>query len=355
MRSCTRGRRQRRTGCHRTGCRCLAAWLLVVWLAPLLLVCARPLLKRLIRWLCRTEAGRDGGALSAGGTRPATGEKQTIPGIIYRRPDPMIYDQYYLQSQGLAVTWDNPDIHLERPRGTPVSSHDLEPGTDYYVISRIWNLSEKAPAPRLPVQFSYLDFGVGTTKTTFAETQVNLPVKGSPRLPVFAEVVWSTPSAPGHYCLQVELLWPAQEDENPDNNLGQENTDVRAPHSPATFQFPVRNDRLSRARDVRLVADSYAIPPLPSCAERDTAAARDDSPVRRREGASRHDPALFPVPVGWQVEITPTAFALGPGREQLVTVTVTAPGGFEGRQPFNVNAFDGDELFGGVTLYVEAA
>jgi hypothetical protein len=26
------------------------------------------------------------------------------------RPDPMIYDQYYLASLGLAVTWDNPDI-----------------------------------------------------------------------------------------------------------------------------------------------------------------------------------------------------------------------------------------------------
>src|SRR5438045_8332248 len=31
----------------------------------------------------------------------------------FKRPDPMIYDQYYLMSQGLAVTWDNPDMHIE--------------------------------------------------------------------------------------------------------------------------------------------------------------------------------------------------------------------------------------------------
>src|SRR5690349_9581341 len=30
----------------------------------------------------------------------------------YHRPDPCIYDQYYLMSLGLAVTWDNPDITI---------------------------------------------------------------------------------------------------------------------------------------------------------------------------------------------------------------------------------------------------
>src|ERR1035437_1506232 len=33
-----------------------------------------------------------------------------IPPQIYKRADPMIYSQYYLMEQGLAVTWDNPDI-----------------------------------------------------------------------------------------------------------------------------------------------------------------------------------------------------------------------------------------------------
>ena len=45
-----------------------------------------------------------------------------IPPKIYRRPDPLIYDQYYLMAQGLAVTWDNPDIQLYDKIGNPVSS-----------------------------------------------------------------------------------------------------------------------------------------------------------------------------------------------------------------------------------------
>jgi hypothetical protein len=45
---------------------------------------------------------------------------------------------------------------------------------------------------------------------------------------------------------------------------------------------------------------------------------------------------------------------LGPEEEQVITVTVTAPVGFVGRKAINVNAFDGDELVGGVTLYAES-
>ena len=35
------------------------------------------------------------------------------------RPDPLIYDEYYLTGLGLAVTWDNPDIQLYL-NGVPV-------------------------------------------------------------------------------------------------------------------------------------------------------------------------------------------------------------------------------------------
>jgi hypothetical protein len=342
-----------RRRCHRDSCEPGCGWrrhrkrrllcrLLLTWLFAGAIFAGRPLLKRLIGELF---GDKDKGPSSAGRTRPATGEKQTIPATIYRRPDPMIYDQYYLRSLGLAVTWDNPDIHLERPLGTPVSSHDLAPKTDYHVIARIWNLSEKAAAPHLPVQVSYLTFGVGTKKTTFAETTVNLPVKGSPGLPVYADVVWTTPPDPGHYCLQVELIWPPADDENPNNNLGQHNTDVKALHSPATFQFPVRNDHLSRTRRITLVADAYEIPPPPAC----------DDDAQRGQAAGRHDPRSFAVPEGWQVEILPSELALEPQQEELVSVTIRAPDGFTGRRPFNVNAFDGAELLGGVTLYVDGA
>jgi hypothetical protein len=35
-----------------------------------------------------------------------------------------------------------------------------------------------------------------------------------------------------------------------------------------------------------------------------------------------------------------------------VTVTIAPPAEFRGEKPFNVNAFYGDELLGGVTLIV---
>lgn len=51
------------------------------------------------------------------------------------RPDPFIYDQYYLAGLGLAVTWDNPDIQLYL-NGAPASSSALQPGTTYEVVGR---------------------------------------------------------------------------------------------------------------------------------------------------------------------------------------------------------------------------
>ena len=59
------------------------------------------------------------------------------------RPDPLIYDQYYLTSKGVAVTWDNPDIQLYL-NGTPVSSSQLVAGTTYEVVAQIWNNSTEA-------------------------------------------------------------------------------------------------------------------------------------------------------------------------------------------------------------------
>jgi hypothetical protein len=286
---------------------------------------------------------------SAGRDRPATGDPQTIPGTIYRKPDPMIYDQYWLMSQGFAVTWDNPDIHLERPLGNRVSSHDLLPSTSYHVITRVWNLSESAAAPRMPVRFSFLRFGIGGGKTTFAEDVVDVPVKAAVGSPVHAVVEWVTPPEAGHFCLQAELIWPAKEDANPNNNLGQLNTDVKALRSAATFTVPVRNDDLRGHKLIRLHVDAYHLPDLASCDE-----APSDSEGRVAWARRRNSTEEFPVPEGWTVQAMPSELSLGPGEEADVVVTVTAPDGFNGRMPFNVNAIDGDGLLlGGVTLYVQ--
>ena len=98
-----------------------------------------------------------------------------------------------------------------------------------------------APAVNLLVRFSYLSFGAGTIRNFIGETFVDVPVKGATGLPAAAKHVWTTPAVPGHYCIQVELVWP--DDANPDNNLGQENVNVQKLNSPnATFEFALRND-----------------------------------------------------------------------------------------------------------------
>ena len=107
----------------------------------------------------------------------------------YRKPDPLIYDQYFLMSLGLAVTWDNPDIELRRG-DVLVSSSEILPDTDYEIVARIWNGSTDAPIVNLPVYFSYLEFGIGTIAHKIdggRPTYVDLGVKGGPDCPAFAQ------------------------------------------------------------------------------------------------------------------------------------------------------------------------
>jgi hypothetical protein len=257
-------------------------------------------------------------------------------------------------SQGLAVTWDNPDIHLER-NGLSVPSTQLTAATDYEVVARVWNGSVDAPAVNLPVRFSYLHFGIGTGTVPVGETAIDLPVKGAPGTPAFARVPWTTPATPGHYCLQVELIWP--DDANPANNLGQENTDVKALNSPrARFTFPVAN-QTGRGVTLKLEPDAYGIPPRRPCRERKSAAGPKMSEAEvanhRRQTLVQHGRSAHGVPKGWEVRIDPAELRLSPGEEQRVNVDVTAPEGFSGRQALNVNAFEGAALYGGVTLFVE--
>jgi hypothetical protein len=292
------------------------------------------LVKSLVR-LCRA-ANRDRG-------RPREGD---VPAWAYRQPDPLIYSQQYLQSLGLAVTWSNPDIQLELAAapGVAVDSHALLPDTDYVVVSRIWNGAVTAPAPGLPVKVSYLEFGIGTTRHEVGMTKVDLPAKGAAGCPATAGVGWHTPPVAGHYCLQVELLW--DDDAEPGNNLGQHNTDVKPLNSPhAAFTFPVRNDRPER-RQMTIELDSYAIPPLDPCGEE-----------RHERGGrlARHQRWAWPLPDGWRVIADPSELVLAAGESAKVTVDVTAPDDFVGRQAINVHAFSDPYLLGGVTLYVDGS
>ncbi len=258
------------------------------------------------------------------------------------RPDPMIYDQYYLTSLGLAVTWDNPDIQLYL-NGTPVSSNQLLPGTTYEVVAQIWNNSTDAPVVGMPVAFSFLEFGVGTTSVPIGSTQIDLGVRGGPNCPVYASTLWTTPTTPGHYCIQV-LLEPA-DDSNPQNNLGQENTNVGTASSPAVFTFALRNDT-DKQQKYTFALDAY-VPGTPDpCGTTDSAEDRAARVARHRRGVQ-------PVPPGWQVTVAPEMPTLDPDQLTVITVTVAPPMGFTGDQVLNVSAFHAAGIAGGVTLTVQ--
>lgn len=318
-----------------------------LWLLALLWLLG---LAKLVKALCRRRPRP-----RPPGDRPQRGHGcAPVPPFVHRKPDPLLYSQSFLMGQGLAVTWDNPDIQLEKG-GVPVPSTELEPDTVYDVVARIWNGSVDAPAVGVPVRFSFLSFGVNTVSTPVGTTAVDLPVKGSPGLPALAHMPWRTPATPGHYCLQVEAVWA--DDANPLNNLGQENTNVKPLNSPhAAFAFPVRNDE-RRERRLRLEADSYELPVLRSCDhERPAPTPTPSATERERRVAAaraRHDRAAHGVPPGWQVVIDPAELTLAGQEEREVAVDVTAPDGFSGRQAFNVNVFEAALLVGGVTLYVE--
>jgi hypothetical protein len=333
----------------------LRRWLAGFWLLALIvlvvlgLLFAAMVLTAILRKLCWKSQGSPKGFGSAGHPwNPVI----TIPSHTYKRPDPMIYSQGYLMSRGLAVTWDNPDVQL-LDNGAPVPSHSLQANRMYRVQARIWNGSTEAAAVNMLVRFYYLSFGIGAQRHYIGQSFVDVPVKGAAGLPAVVGYDWMTPATPGHYCLQVELDWP--DDENPANNLGQENLDVKQLNSPqAAFTFPVRNDS-PRARTIRLEADAYMMPGRLPCRPRNEggSSGRDPDQVRS-ERQARHRRELYPVPHGWQVEITPAELALGPAETQNVTVRITSDGSPVTRQAINVNAFAGDELVGGVTMYVHS-
>lgn len=299
------------------------------------LIALRDLWRIVCELLCRSRPGKV----------PTPRRCVPINHPAFFRPDPFIYDQYYLAGLGLAVTWDNPDIQLYL-NGAPVSSSALQPGTTYEVVAQIWNNSAQAPVVNMPVAFSFLEFGVGTVSVPIGTTNIDLGVKGGPNCPSPATMLWTTPTTPGHYCLQVQLQ--PVDDSNTQNNLGQENTNVGTAHSSAVFVFTLRNST-DRSHTYRFEVDAY-IPGTP-----DPCNGSGNPEQDRRARLARHQRGSQPVPVGWQVNVNPEAPSLTPGQSTTVTVTASPPGGFTGEQKLNVNALHEGGLAGGVTLIAVAA
>jgi hypothetical protein len=268
------------------------------------------------------------------------------------RPDPMIYDQYYLMSLGLAVSWQNPDIEILQ-NGVPVASaYDLQPSTTYTIPATIYNASTTGVVYQMPVIFSCLSFGIATVSTIIPGPipTVNLGVKGTLEGIAVAEMEWTTPAVPGHYCVQVSFAWP--DDANPNNNLGQENTQVVQAQSPAKFTFQLRNAERT-ARQFRFELDTFAILAPPTCPTTPPPA----SPAGVVSGTTRARNSIKnnPVPAGWTVELYPPEPMLAPGEGIEIQGSVTPPDDFHGSIPININSSSGNALVGGLTLIVNRA
>ena len=197
-----------------------------------------------------------------------------IPEVLVRRPDPSIYSQSYLASQGLPVTWNNPDIWVA-PAASPGSvepdSYHLTDDTDYIVSVRAHNAATD-PAIGVRVRLVYRPWSFNSPDVTPVEVDadgnevvrsVDIAAMGS----AIAQFAWHTPKLqPGdsaHYCLQALLSHPL--DVNVGNNVGQENTNVYSqnpgfvsPGELAQLEIPLHNVG-RRPQAIRFHVDAYEI------------------------------------------------------------------------------------------------
>jgi hypothetical protein len=146
-----------------------------------------------------------------------------IPDRIIHRPDPCIYSQFLLMKLDQPVTWDNPDVALFH-NGVEQYTYDLTVNTVYQVVITVHNSSREKAAIGTRVNVRWIEFGAGG--------QIRHPIAtltaDVPEWPGIAKVdtPWTTPATEGHYCIEVELSH--SDDGNPSNNLGWNNTQVKA-------------------------------------------------------------------------------------------------------------------------------
>jgi hypothetical protein len=156
-----------------------------------------------------------------------------FPERVINRPDPCIYDQFLLMQLGQPVTWDNPDVSIFLA-GVKQNTYDLLVNTTYDVAITVHNSSREKAAPGTKVEVNWLEFGAGgQIKHPIATTSADVPVWPGT---VVAQVAWTTPPTPGHFCIEILLSHP--QDGNLANNRGQNNTQVKAAAS--QLRTPIR-------------------------------------------------------------------------------------------------------------------
>lgn len=205
-----------------------------------------------------------------------------VPEHVKRKPDPCLYSQFYLRAQGLSVTWDNPDIWITLPDSSPVDSGSLVADTDYIVHVRIHDASFD-PALATEVRCFYRPWSFNSPDRVPLETNPDGTEKVvllhiAPWSSEVAQFKWHTPDvAAAHYCIQAECRHP--DDKNPNNNLGQENTNVRKAEPGQTASAAallVNRDQVPHA--FRIEVDRYEIPEGRATLDLKTA----NIPLRRR-------------------------------------------------------------------------
>jgi hypothetical protein len=209
----------------------------------------------------------------------------------------------------------------------------------------------------LPIIFSFLSFGIGAKRKDIGNSSIPLlGVKGGSNNPGFTSINWKTPNVPGHYCIQVYLDW--RDDANLSNNLGQENVNVGNIHSPAKFEFVLRNET-TELQIYEFEVDAYSIPEPEPCAQQSGRKTGKKGSIRLDDTAekvfvpSKHNRNNYPLPTGWFVEINPSKPELKVNEEIIIDVMVNAPHNYKGIQPLNINAFHKHGYAGGITLYAK--
>jgi hypothetical protein len=316
-----------------------------------------------------------------------------IPPHVKRKPDPCLYSQFYLMALGIAVTWDNPDIQITLPDNTPVPSHDLAANTQYVVHATIHNASFN-PAIGTEVRCFYRPWSFNDPSRTPVEINpdgtekviiLHIPAWGSR----IAKFNWRTPNvADAHFCLQVECQHP--DDANPNNNLGQENTNVHSakPGEKVSIKTLLLNPH-REPRRIRFRADAYEIPGEEIMLKLNTRTRTiggisrflltREARSRKLMAASRRAPQLIAyvyrgieelrkrnlrdsqrLSPEWVVRRDgnelEAALALDAGKHQEVTLEVTTPPNATPgrRQRINIVAFDDrGRNAGGVTLVIK--
>ncbi len=269
-----------------------------------------------------------------------------FPERIINRPDPCIYSQFFLMQLQLPVTWDNPDVAILLG-GVEQFTYDLTANTEYDVAITVHNSSPEKDALATRVDVRWIEFGAGgPIRHPVASRTVDVP-----RWPGtgVVHVPWRTPATPGHFCLEVELTHPM--DGNPANNLGWNNTQVRAAASEVETSIRIFNRWIAGPPKWAL-REYHGERPLPAWNVVELTV--DSYAFRDAYGRDADPDVMFAErPPAWPARIEPHIFHFMPEETfRDIKLIVDAPAGPGAAERFNVTARQGGSPLGGVTVVV---